>query len=341
LGDVFIPTNSRKVKSEDDTLRLVPQDDPGVQWLLSSSDPSVRYLTLVDVLGVSRRSREAREAFQRIPTGPRVRALLRGQRRDGGFGVHPYAKWTGAFWRLISLVELAIPPGHPGALAAAAQVLEWLESPGHRRTIHGVDGRVRQHAAQEGFALAVCCRLGMGRLRRVRALADSMLLAQWPDGGWNCDPDPDAVHSSFHETFAPVWGLAEFDRATGDRDARKAAERGAELLLKHGLFRSHRTGEIGDRSWLKLRYPPYWHYDVLQGLVTLSRVGKLHDGRAGEALDIVRAKRRPDGCWRAEGYHWKPPGASGSNVEAVDWGRGGPSEMLTVRALTVLRATGR
>lgn len=87
--------------------------------------PSVRYLTLVGVLGLSTRSREAREAFQRIPRGPRVRALLRGQRRDGGFGVHTYAKWTGAFWRLISLVDLAIPAVHPGARVAAGKVLKW------------------------------------------------------------------------------------------------------------------------------------------------------------------------------------------------------------------------
>ena len=36
--------------------------------------------------------------------------LLAGQRRDGGFGVHPYRKWTGAHWRLVSLVELEVPP---------------------------------------------------------------------------------------------------------------------------------------------------------------------------------------------------------------------------------------
>jgi hypothetical protein len=316
----------------------VLRDDPGVRWLLASKDPSVRYLTLVDVLGLSRRSRGAREAFHRIPEGSRVRALLRGRRKDGGFGVHPYAKWTGAFWRLISLVDLAIPAGHPGAVAAANQVLEWIESPVHRRTIRTVNRRVRQHAAQEGFALAVCCRLGMGRHRRVRALALALLDAQWPDGGWNCDPDPDATHSSFHETFAPLWGLAEYARAISDPNARDAAERGAEFLLRHGLFRSHRTGEVGDQAWLKLRYPAYWHYDVLQGLLALARAGRLSDPRANEAIDVIRAKRREDGCWRAEGYHWKPPGASGSNVEAVDWGRGGPNEMLTLRALTVLNA---
>jgi hypothetical protein len=40
------------------------------------------------------------------PPAGTVTALLPGQRGDGGFGVHPYRKWTGAHWRLVSLVEL-------------------------------------------------------------------------------------------------------------------------------------------------------------------------------------------------------------------------------------------
>jgi hypothetical protein len=314
--------------------------DPAVAWLLSSTDPSVRYLTLVDVVGASPRSRAAREARQQIPSGPRVRALLRGQRRDGSFGVHPYTKWTGAFWRLIALVELAIPSRHRGARTVAEQVLGWLGSEQHRKSIRTIDGRVRQHTAQEGYALAAGCRLGMAGDRRIRTLVDSLLTAQWPDGGWNCDGTPEAGHSSFHETFPPLWGLAEYAGTTGHGPAREAAERAAEFLLDHRLFRSHRTGRIDER-WLKLRYPPYWHYDVLQGLLAVGRLGKLRDPRAEEALDVVASKRRTDCCWHAEGYHWKPPGASGSNVEVVDWGRRGPNEMITLNAVRVLRQAGR
>ena len=43
--------------------------------------------------------------------GPRVRPLLAGQQPDGGFGVNVYGKWGGAHWRLVSLVELGVPPG--------------------------------------------------------------------------------------------------------------------------------------------------------------------------------------------------------------------------------------
>jgi hypothetical protein len=44
----------------------------------------------------------------------------------------------------------------------------------------------------------------------------------------------------------------------------------------------------------------------------------------------------------AAALEWRPPGArSGPGpVEAVDWGRGGPSELLTLNALRVLPAGG-
>jgi hypothetical protein len=140
----------------------------GVQWLLASDDPSIRYLTLTEVLGRSPRGRLARAAAASIVTGPKMRALLAGQRKDGGFGVHPYYKWTGAHWRLVSMVDLAIPRGEPNAVAASETVLDWLgrtgANPGHARE---VAGRIRRCASQEGNALGVCARLGMAADERV------------------------------------------------------------------------------------------------------------------------------------------------------------------------------
>src|SRR5205807_451846 len=113
----------------------------------------------------------------------------------------------------ISLVELGIPATNRAGRAAAATVLDWIASPSEPRVIRGIE---RRHASMEGNALAVCCRLQMAKNPRVRHLVDVLLRAQWPDGGWNCRTDRDAHHSSFHESLAPIWGLTEYHRATGD-----------------------------------------------------------------------------------------------------------------------------
>ena len=199
----------------------------------------------------------------------------------------------------------------------------------------------RAHASQEGNALAVCSRLGMTDEPRVRKLAESLVRWQWADGGWNCSNNERARHSSFYESLAPLWGLVEYRNAAEVQSCDAAIERAAEFFLRHRLFRSERGGEAINPDWLKLHYPLYWHYDVLQGLVVLDRAGMLGDPRTQEALDHVESKRLPDGRWRPGGYYWYRPGSKPSNVEAVDWGRSGPNEMITLNALRVLKAAGR
>jgi hypothetical protein len=259
------------------------QVEPGVEWLLSSAEPAIAYLARRDLLGD-----DTGADAERILSGPIVRALLRGQKRDGGFGVHAYKKWTGAHWRLVSLVELAVPAGEPRAVAAADTVLQWLTGAGHRRGVKVVGGLARRCASMEGNALAVCCRLGLAEDPRVTLLAESLVEWQWPDGGWNCDLRASGRRSSFHESL-----------------------------------------------------PPYWHYDVPQALLVLSRLGRVRDPRAREALDLLVGLQRDDGRWHAGKRWWRAVGGDGTGVEAVDWGRRGPSEMITLNALRILRSAGR
>jgi len=258
--------------------------------------------------------------------------LLQGQHADGSFGVHPYSKWKGAHWRLVSLVELGVPRTNRAARAAAGTVLDWIAAPSEPRVIRGLE---RRHASMEGNALAVSCRLGMARDRRVRRLVDVLLRAQWPDGGWNCRSDLDARHSSFHESLAPIWGLVEYHRATRDKEALAAARRTGELLLEHRLFRSSRTGKVIDPEWQNIHWPHYWHYDFFHGLRAIAMLGLLSDQRAAEALELLRQKERPDGTWRASGRRYWRRGNVGTGVEAVTWGDA--HEIVTPHAAAMLQ----
>src|SRR5439155_787971 len=218
-------------------------------------DPSVRYFTLTDILDKPKDSPEVEKTRKLIHSGPKVCTLIDGQQSDGGFGVHPYQKWTGAHWRLVSLVELGIPQGFRPAVRATNLVLNWLLGEAHVRNVPQIDGRYRRCASQEGNALAVCSRLGIAQDPRVRRIAESLVEWQWPDGGWNCD-------------------------------------------------------------------------------------------RREEANDLVESKRGEDGRWRPEGYYWSLKRKTRaklavSNVEIVNWGRGGPNEFVTLNALRVLKDAGR
>jgi hypothetical protein len=288
------------------------QDEAAVTWLLASDEPAVRALARRDLLG---------EEAPPARGGPRVDRLL----RHGTEG-HPYRKWTGVHWRLISLAELGVEPSLARVQELTDLVLIWLSGVTYPKD----EGLPRRHASIEGNALAACCRLGRRDDPRAARLAGLLEEWQWPDGGWNCDQRASGRRSSFHETLGPMWALHEFGR-------RAPADRAAELFLEHRLFKS--GDQVINKQFTDLRFPAYWHYNILQALLILSRMGLVTDPRAADALDVVERKRRPDGRWAANGYWWRATGDV--STELVDWWRGEPNEMITLNALRVLKASGR
>jgi hypothetical protein len=302
-------------------------DDRALTWLTQDADPAVQVLARRDLL------HEPVSAHGALASDV-VRGLLAGQQRDGGFAVGPYTKWTGAHWRLVSLVELGIPAGHDGAVAATNTVLDYWAGESRLKRVPVIAGRARRCASQEGNAVAVACRLGLASDQRVQRLVEHLIAWQWDDGGWNCDKRASASHSSFNETLPPLWGLHEYAAATGDSSCMAARDRAAELLLRHRVAFSTRTGEPIHPSVVELHYPPFWHYDLLQALVILTRAGFGADPRMRPAREIVVERRRPDGTWQAGRRWWRPPGSAGSNVEAVDWD-GVAHQLVTLNALRV------
>jgi hypothetical protein len=49
------------------------------------------------------------------------------------------------------------------------------------------------------------------------------------------------------------------------------------------------------RRFVELRYPWYWHDDVLAGLAAMREYGLLRDPRCAYALDWLESKRLPAG----------------------------------------------
>lgn len=290
--------------------------------LVEEADPAVSVLARRDLLGQPGR-----------PTAPLSSPLVQGLLTYPS-RIHPYAKWAGAHWRLVSLVELGIPTGEPRASEACDVVLNHWAGDRRLAQVPVVGGLARRCASQEGNAVAVACRLGLADDARVALLVEHLLRWQWPDGGWNCDPRPEATRSSFHETLPALWGLHEYRAVTGDAACDEAVGAAAELLLEHEVVFSHRTGQPIHPSFVQLHYPPYWHYDVLQALLILHRAGFGADSRTVRAREIVAARRRKDGRWRAVRRWWRAPGAAGSCVEAVDW-TDAAHEMVTLNALRV------
>ena len=169
---------------------------------------------------------------------------------------------------------------------------------------------------------------------RLGPLARAVLGAQLDDGGWNCHVrnHPGTRHSSFHTTFNVLEGLT-IAAARGVIDApsfREAEARAAELMLVHRLYRSDRTGEVISERFTHLTYPWHWHYTVLRGLDYLRLMPAIEDERIGDAIELLRERRRPSGRWPLQK---RIPGTLLVEMEKP----GTESRWNTLRALRVLR----
>jgi hypothetical protein len=284
-----------------------------------------------------------------LPLDAWVPALLAGEFREGVAGrvrVHPYKKWGGAHWRLVSLAELGVTLETAGAAPALqeawGQVISWLLGESHLAGVPLIEGRYRRCGSQEGNALWAASVIGLGAGPEPDQIAANLIRWQWPDGGWNCDRRPRASHSSFNESLPPLRGLVAYraraGRSTGELDA--AIERAAELFLRHRVVESERTGEVAHPRFIELAWPPYWHFGLLPGLRTLREAGRLDDSRVARALDRLEGLRGEDGLWHASRRYWRR-GRTGTGTELVSWGAGGESAMLTRHAREVLAAAGR
>jgi hypothetical protein len=312
-----------------------------VEWLLAVDEPAIRYRARTWLLGQPETAQAVREDRRAIPDGPIVATLLDLPEPK----LNPYRKWFGVHWRLVSLADFELPVDRPDVRArideAIDRELDWIANPRRLDGTPKIDGLYRSDASMEGNAVYSASRFGPAADERVRRLVDRLLEWQWPDGGWNCDRASSGYRSSFHESWPTALGLAAYHDASGDADALASARRTGELLLEHRLFRSLSTGKPIHSSFVTLHWPAYWHYDVLAGLRVLHAVGMLADDRAGDSLDLLEAKQRPDGRFETKAAWWQAGRSATSAVDVVDWGRGRPSEVLTLHALRILTAAAR
>ncbi len=118
------------------------------------------------------------------------------------------------------------------------------------------------------------------------------------------------------------------------KKARGARRAGEEYLLCRGLYRRMSTGEPVGPWATEFAYPSRWVYSVLSA-ADYFRSARMLDGRPAdprmaEAIEQIRAARRPDGTWVQACRH------VGRVWFEVDVPPGEPSRWLTFYATRVL-----
>lgn len=321
--------------------------DTVVDRLRTWDDSAVRYQTRLVLDGCDPDTEEMRARADEVRTSPECGAVINGGSVDPR---HPYRKWQGAHWALVQLAERGHPGGDARLQSLQEIVFAWILSPAFlkpnwTRYVEGQPERVRRCSSMEGNVLWASLQLGLMD-DRLQVLADRLGTMQWPDGGWNCDVNPQARHSSFVETVLGLRGLAAWAHATGDKAATQTLERGIKLLLEHHLL-FHRNGALIVPTWGPrpdgIGFPIRF-FDVLLVLELMADTGYLNDPRCDRALDLLASKRTADGGFPMEVRRARTASVICSNCTFAQWGPGGKTQTnpwVTIQALRVLESAGR
>lgn len=299
--------------------------DPIIAWLLDG-DPAVAWQAERDLLGLDRsawietRGRVADEGWG---------ARLLGEQDPGGtWGGGLYGpKWTSTTYTLLLLRSFGLDPVSERAIRGARRLLDdadWVD-----RGVSFSSDPLAERCIN-GMVLSIVAYFDVAD-DRIDGIAENLIRGRLDDGGWNCqDHRGDTGHSSFHTTISVLEGLLEWKRRTDSGVADRHIHAGHQFMLEHRMFRSHTDGSVINEAWTRFSFPPRWHYDVLRGLDHLRDAGSDPDPRAGEAVELVRKRRRRDGRWTVGPSH------PGKTYFTMEQGRR-PGRWNTLRALRVLR----
>jgi hypothetical protein len=322
---------------------MTPTTEP-TKWLLEGGDPSVRYRALRNLEDRPESDPEVVAARREIGRTGWAAGILKLQ-LPGGQWVSPGTtmeelyrpKYAATNWCLLALAELGATRSDPRVAKGAELLLERAADPAD----DGMGG-----AGSEVCFTGNCARMmtefGYGEDPRVLRAVDWLVSAQKDDGGWHCFPSPTGTFDAWEALAA----FASIPTARRSAEVRSAVDRGLEFFLSRGLLRE---GPEPYAPWLRLHYPTHYFYDALVGLEVATSLGRADDPRLGPALDWLEGKRGPDGRWNLDALHpdveedeeYLQKGVPQPHFRMGFEHPGRPSRWITLRALTVLRRTGR
>jgi hypothetical protein len=298
-----------------------------IEWLLNG-DPSIRWQALNDL--VKARSKLVEKERARITKDGWGAKLLSYQDKEGTWAQSLYSrKWISTTYTMLLLKRLGLPKINKQALRACNILWE--------KGIYK-DGGINYSASYSysetcitGLVLSILSYFRFDE-SNVKILAEHLLKQQMKDGGWNCRSYKGDTHSSFHTTINVLEGLREFEKNYPGNtfDIEGSRNKAVEFLLKHKLYKSHRTGKIFDQKMTRFSFPPRWRYDVMRILDFFRECNTTKDERMTDAVNIILKKRNTNGIWPLQQRH---PGKTFFEMELP----GKPSRWNTLRGMRILQ----
>lgn len=297
-----------------------------IEWLIDG-DPSIKYQTYRDLL--NKPGKECAKERKNINQNGWAQKLLSYQGENYLWNNSLYSpKWISTTYTLYTLAFLQAYPVE-NILKACEILLDKGFSPD--KGINYWKTRKNSETCVTGITLFICSFFLLDD-KRLPSLVEHLLEHQMDDGGWNCQWEIGATHSSFHTTIIVLEALNAYQKGYMKQDAilEEAQKKGMEFLLQHKMYQSHRTGKTVDKKMVTFPFPPHWHYDIMRGLDYAQARNYTKDPRFEDAIKILYSKRNKDGTWNMNaGY----PAKKYFSFEKT----GNPSMINTLRGTRILK----
>jgi len=320
---------------------VAPKDDEAVDWLLEEDEPSIRYLTLTQILGRPEKDGEVKAAKKAIGKTGWAADILAKQ-KHGGWWVHGEnlyrPKYLSTNWMLLILSDLGLTKEDPRIRSPAEA---WRDRFAKEDGGFGADGSKRSHLCIAGNTTRALVKFGYEDDPKVRSGFEWLIDNQWKNGGWSCFGSGGNLDS-----WEGMSAFAALPRDKWGKGYKTAVEKGAEFYLRKSMDQQGARYE----PWYRFHYPVHYYYDLLVGLDFMTALGFGDDPRLEGAVSLLKSKRRPDGRWNLDAVH---PDLEGGMAEwygkhvsqaPTPFGlekAGRPSKMITFRALLVLHRLGQ
>ena len=271
----------------------MPNNSSVINWLLEENQPSVRYLTLTELLERPEKDSDVKSARKNITSVGWAKEILDKQLPSGCW-VHEKHLFNptfhATFWMLLILSDLGLTKQEPG-VAKASEL--WMERYATKDGGFSYSGKAGGHLCVTGNSARALVKLGYVDYPKVRSSFEWLVENQADKGGWSCWNFGKKRTGRTLDSWEPLSAFAVYPRQKWTRCMKLACEKGAEFFLEREL---HKQGARWE-PWYRFHYPVHYYYDLLVGLDFMTALGYSNDKRLEYAISLLKEKRRKDGRW--------------------------------------------
>lgn len=319
-------------------------DSDILSWLLEPENPSVQYITLVDVLNTPKSDPEVKKTQKNImKTG--IVPILLAKQKNGYWGkkedFYIRSKYKGTVWTFLILAQLYAD----GTDERIRKTCEFILDHSQDRDTGGFSCRSGKKGGDHERVLPCLTgnmvwgliTFGLLHDERVQQGIDWICTYQRFDDGTGRPPE------GWPYSYEKCWGrhtcsmgvvkalkaLAAIPEQNRSRPVKETIRKGVEYLLQHHLYKkSHNTREVAKKKWVQFGFPLMGDTDALEMLDIVTAL-QYKDQRMQDAIDLVISKQDKKKWVLERTYN----GRFQTNIEK----KNKFSKWITVRCLSVLK----